>query len=72
MPLQQYRAERSFECMLLGLPVELLCQHVLSRVEACTLARLELSCRFFRSFAEQAACQKLTTCCGNVEAQRFQ
>ncbi len=78
MPQGPLHDERSVNCTLLGLPAELLCEHVLGRVDAGTLARLELCSRFFRtgraplgSLAEQAACQKLTTSIGTAEAQRF-
>lgn len=66
------------DCTLTDVPTELLCEHILSRLNANTLSSLEASCRFFRvgrasagSLAEQAACQQLTTSCGSAEAQRF-
>ena len=65
-------------CMLLTLPVDLLCEHVLQRLDARTLAWLETVCKSFRipkgssgSLAELAARHKLATACGPSEAQRF-
>ncbi|KAA6418913.1 MAG: hypothetical protein FRX49_11139 [Trebouxia sp. A1-2] len=40
--------QRSLQCAILGLPAELLCEHILSHLTATSLAFVEMSCRFFR------------------------
>ncbi len=71
--------QRSLHCAIVGLPAELLCEHILSHLTANSLAYVEMSCRFFRigtacaaSLPEQAAYRKLTASCGNAETQQFQ
>ncbi|KAL0040138.1 hypothetical protein WJX79_008128 [Trebouxia sp. C0005] len=71
--------QRSLQCAILGLPAELLCEHILSHLTATSLAFVEMSCRFFRvgsacaaSLPEQAAYRKLSTSCGHAEAQQSQ
>lgn len=66
------------QCQLVKLPSELLCTHILTRLDARSLAKLEITCSFFsagktpsRGLAEQAASQKLITSLGSAEASRF-
>ena len=61
-----------------SLPSELLCTHILSRLDARSLANLEATCKFFHAgkppscgLTEQAAFQKLTASLGSAEASRF-
>ncbi len=79
MSQEQEVEQRSLHCAIVGLPAELLCEHILSHLTATSLACVEMSCRFFRvgtacaaSLPEQAAYRKLTTTCGNAEARQFQ
>lgn len=79
MSQEQNVEQRSLHCAILGLPAELLCEHILSHLNATSLVCVEMSCRFFRvgtacaaSLPEQAAYRKLSTSCGNAEARQFQ
>lgn len=73
--MQQCQLARPTECMFSGLPSELLCTHILGRLDARSLAMLEATCRFFAAgqlpLGEQAAAQKLVTSVGPAEASRF-
>lgn len=76
MTTDQNSLETAPECTLLNLPVELLCQHILQRLDAGTLARLGSTCSFFqkgssKSVTALAACHKLSTAYGTAEAKRF-
>ena len=77
MPADQNPSDTTPECILLNLPVELLCQHILQRLDAGSLAHLNSTCSFFhksssKSLTELAACQKLSTAYGTAEAKRFE
>lgn len=73
--MQQCQLARNTECMFAGLPSELLCTHILGRLDARSLAMLEATCSFFSAgqlpLGEQAASQKLVTSVGPAEAARF-
>ncbi|DBA82985.1 TPA: hypothetical protein ACH3X1_006762 [Trebouxia sp. C0004] len=79
MSQEQDPEQRSLHCAVLGLPAELLCEHILCHLTATSLACVEMSCRFFRvgtacaaSLPEQAAYRKLSTSCGSSEVLQFQ
>lgn len=73
--MQQCRLARSTEGLFSGMPSELLCTHIFSRLDARSLAMLEATCSLFSAgkspLAEQAAFQKLTTSLSSAEASRF-
>ena len=79
--MKQCEVARSTECVVLqlpSLPSELLCTHILSRLDAQSLAKVEATCNAFRvgklpsrGLTEQAASHMLHASLGSVEASRF-